>query len=70
MIRQTKGEAMKTIYFFDLTGLFAGSYELPEGDAFPLDATETAPPEVSEIHQARWNGADWTVENKRSPISY
>jgi len=61
---------MKTIHFFDLTGLHAGSYDLAEGADMPLDATEVAPPEVSEGFLTRWNGADWTVEIARPLISY
>lgn len=61
---------MKTIHFFDLTGLHAGSYELPEGDEFPLDATEKAPPEVGEGYLCRWNGEDWTIELAKPMISY
>jgi hypothetical protein len=61
---------MKTIYFVDLTGMLRGSYELPEGESMPENATETEPPEIGEGYLCRWNGGEWVIEAARLMISY
>lgn len=58
------------VHKFDETGLFAGKSNIKrpeEGESLPEGVTEVAPPELGEGYQARWNGADWTIENIRPP---
>lgn len=54
------------IYTYDESGLFNGEHELVQ-DELPEayhNAVTVAPPELGERYAARWNGADWTIENK------
>ena len=64
----------KRIYEHDENGIFKQSHELAGGVEYEADklpnCVQVAPPELSEGLQARWNGADWTIENVRTPISY
>lgn len=61
---------MKNIFCFDEAGAYTVTTDLIEGGEMPEFATDVQPPEVSEGYLCRWNGADWTIEHTRSPISY
>lgn len=58
---------VKTVYQYDLAGMYVGQTEADESPLehgvfhIPARCVEVAPPEFTDGHFPRWNGAKWEL---------
>lgn len=52
---------MKTYYFWDMQGRYAGAYDAAEGEEMLADSTAIAPPELADDYCAVWAGDCWII---------